>query len=98
MAAGCGQPAQRRGHSLQRPEQDVGENDIERRAGANRTRPDAVGAHERDQAAGAIEPDIVARRGDRAGVNVGRQDARVQRSRRGDREHTAAGADVEDSR
>ena len=60
------------------PEQDIGEDQIERRAGADRARPDAVGCNDRDKAAGTIEPDIVARGAHGAGIDVGREHADAQ--------------------
>ena len=49
-AAGRDDLGQRRGEALQRLEQNVGEDEIERRVGANRRRGDAVRLHERRRA------------------------------------------------
>src|ERR1700722_5289177 len=98
--AGTGrrQMAQRRSDARQRAEQDIGEDQIERRAGADRARTDAVGCNDRDEATGAIAPDIVARGAHGSGIDVGREHAHAQGARRGDGEHAAAGADIENAR
>ena len=97
-AAGGGQLPERRGQPQQRPEQDIGEDQIERRLPSARPRaamPSAL--HDLDHRAGAVEPRIGARDADRAEVDVGCEHAPVQRAGGGDGEHAAAGAEIEDA-
>ncbi len=88
----------RRGEPLQRLEQDIGEDEIERRAGADRRRGDAVRAHHLDQRAGAIEPGIGARHAHGRGIDVGREHAPAQGAGGGDGEDARAGAEIENAR
>jgi hypothetical protein len=96
--AGVRQPHQRRSDALQRSEQDVGEDEIERRVRAQSARRDAVGLHHLDQAAGSVEARIGARDAHRAGVDVGGDDAPAQRAGGGDGQHAATGAEIENAR
>ena len=58
---------------------------------------DAVGLHDLDHRAGAIEAGIGVRDADGAGIDVGRQHAAAQRAGGGNGEHAAAGAEIEDA-
>jgi len=94
--AGRCEPPQRRGDPLQRPEQDVGEDEIERRRLANAARADAIRLHHGDDCVDAVESGIGARDAHRACIHIGREHALPQRARGGDGEHAVAGAEIED--
>ena len=93
--AGRGQSLQRRGQALQRSEQNIGEDEIERRAPGDLARGDAIRVDDLDHRAGAIEPGIGARGAHGGGVDVGREHAPPQGARGGDGEDAAAGAEIE---
>jgi len=80
VRAGRDQPAQRRGEAHKRPEQDIGEDEVERRASAQPSVASAVGAHHCDHAAGAVAPRVGARGRERLPVDVGRECTAVQRA------------------
>ena len=90
-----GEPAERHRQPQQRAEQDIGEDQIVRRAVRDGAGVGAGGAHEGDRRAGAIEPRIGACGLDRDPVDVAGDDARAQNFRRRDRQHAGAGAEVE---
>ena len=94
--AGRGQPCQRRGKALQRPQQNIGKDEIAAPARADSPRCDAVGLEHFDQSAGTVEPRIGARGPHGIVVDIDRQHRPAQGARGGDRQHTRAGADVED--
>ena len=58
---------------------------------------DAVGFHDLDHRARAVETGVGARDADGAGVDVGREHAAAQRAGGGDGEDAAAGAEIEDA-
>ena len=96
-AAGGGELRQRRGHPLQRPEQDIGEDDIERRVPARTLRamtPLAVTTVTIAPARFSRALARATRNG--AGVDVGCEHVPPQGARRGDGEDAAAGAEIED--
>ena len=96
-AGSCKIP-QRRRDAFERPEQDVGENQIIRCMRADRPRADAVRLEHRHQMARAVVPHIVARGLHREGIDVGRAYARMQGAGGGDCQHAGTGADIEDAR
>ena len=97
-APGAVSLSQRRGQALQRPEQDVGEDESKRRAPADFSGADAFRLHHLDHRSGAIEPGIGARGAHGGGVDVGREHAPAQGARGGDGENAAAGAEIENPR
>ena len=89
---------QRRGEPLQRPEQDIGEDEIERRAAANAGRGERRSPARRVTTAPARLSRALSRATRTAcAVDIGRQHAAAQRARRGDGEHAGAGAEVENA-
>ena len=97
MGVGARQPADRHCQPQQRPEQNIGEDQIVRRRAGDSAGIDAGRAHERERAGNAIEPRIGARGLDGDTVDIAGDDARPQYFRRRDRQHAGAGADVEHS-
>ncbi len=95
--AGGGEFYQRRCQKLQRPQQDVGEDQIERRHGAKASRRNAVGMHSLDHRTNAVQPGVGAHDAYRFGVDVGCQHALPQGARRRNGEHARAGAEVENA-
>ena len=95
--AGRGEPRERRGEALQRPQQDIGEDEIVGRALAQFWSGDAVRLYHLDETAGAIERDIGAGRAHGAAVDVGCEHGPPQGAGGGDGEHARAGAEVEDA-
>jgi hypothetical protein len=85
----------RRCERLERLEQDVGEDQLERRALAKDAGVETCDANGVDVGGRAVVAGIVACDGDRAGIDVARQHGPPQRFRRSDGEHAGAGADVE---
>ena len=94
-APGRSEPAQRHRQPQQRPEQDIGEDQIVGRLRRDGAGVGAGGAHEGDRRGCAIEPRIGARGLDRDRVDVAGGDAGAQDFRRRDRQHARPGADVE---
>ena len=92
-----GEPHERRGEALQRPQQDIGEDEIVGRALAEFRSGDAVRFYDFDEAAGAIERGIGAG-GAHGGAIVIRCEHRLpQGAGGGDGEHTRAGAEIENA-
>jgi hypothetical protein len=91
------QPRHRRRHELQRREQNIGEHEVERRALAQPPCPHARGPHDRNCRAHPVVPCIVARAAHGDGIEVARKGWPPQGLRRRDREHAAAGADIENA-
>ena len=96
-ASGRGEPPQWRGDAFERPEQNVGEDQVVGRVRADRPRADAVRQYHRQQIAGAVMLGIAARGLHGEGVVVGRQHVRMQRTSGGDRQHAGARADIENA-
>ena len=83
---------------MQRPEQDVGEDQIEWGADAKISRGEPIGAADADQAGGPIKPGIVARDAHGLCVDIARQHALAQAPGGGNRQHAGSGAEIEDTR
>ena len=82
---------------MQRPQQDIGEDEIVGRALAQFCSGDAVRSYHLDKTAGAIERGIGAGRAHRAAIDVGCQHGLPQGAGCGDGEHARAGAEIEDA-
>ena len=82
---------------MQRPEQDVGEDEVERCPRANALSGDAVRFRDFDEFAGPVELGIGAGDADRFGVDVRRQHALPQRAGGRNGKHAAAGAEIENA-
>ncbi len=94
---GRGEPRERRGEALQRPQQDIGEDEIVGRAFVEFWSGDAVGFYHLDETAGAIERGIGAGRAHGAAVDVGCEHGPPQGAGRRDGEHARAGAEIENA-
>ena len=79
----------------QRPREDVGDDQVERRAGGEDRVMEAGRGDRLDVGRGAVQPDIFAGDPHRHRVDVGRQHRECAPACHGDGQHGAAGAEVE---
>jgi len=88
-------PRHRRCQLPQRIGEDVRQHQVERRGHGELRRRESGGANRLHQMSGPVRPRILARDGDRQRIDIGREDALVQRLGRGNRQHAGAGAEIE---
>ena len=97
MSARRDQARDGRRQSLQRRQQDIGEDQIERRGFAEAMRRQSGRDDDVDQRRGPVAPRILARGDHGLCVDIARQHVPAQQSRGGDGEHAGAGSDIENA-